>query len=130
MAKAASKTSTRKPRTPKVYANEEAVKTKIATLAKAAGDEPSETQKEQLKALRAELGGMKFLRLAGARVGKALAIFANIGKLGTPQYKRTPAQVKFIVDALENGVAEVKARLAATSSEKAAKQAFVIPASE
>lgn len=120
--------ATRKPRTPKVYANEEAIKAKIEGLKKIIGKgEPTEAQKDQLKAFRAELGGLKFKRLGGTRLTKALSVISGLGKLGTAQYKRNEDQVKFVVDALKKAVAEVEAKLNSTTQAKTEKAQIVIP---
>lgn len=110
--------STRKARQPKVYADEEKIKAEIETLAKKAGDNPTDAQKKELKEKRASLGGLKFTRLAKQRLAKAVIAIRNVGKLGGANYTRTEEQIKSVKEYLTNETNAAIAALSATKKEK------------
>lgn len=96
---------TRKPRQPKIYADELALVTKLEALSKKVGDgEYSEAQKTERGNLRSELGALKFKRLAKTRVGKAITIIGNVGKLGGAGYTRTEEQIANVKRLLTDAV--------------------------
>jgi hypothetical protein len=96
---------TRKPRQPKVYADEKALTDKLEALAKKVGNgDYSDAQKTERGHLRSDLGALKFKRLAKQRVGKAMQIIGNVGKLGGAGYTRTEEQVKNISKLLTDAV--------------------------
>lgn len=103
---------TRKPRQKKVYADEQALLSKLETLAKKVGNgEYSDAQKTERSTLRAELGALKFKRLAKQRTVKAILQIGNVGKLGGAGYTRTEEQVnnikKLLTDAMNAAVASL-----------------------
>lgn len=104
---------TRKPRVPKVYADEEAIKAQIEAKKKAAGDNPTEAQAKELTGLRQNLGALRFKRLAKQRYAKAVAALRGVAKLGGAGYTRTPEQIAKISNGL---VAEYNAAMTALKS--------------
>ena len=120
MAKANQAKTTRKPRQPKVYADEQAILTKLDALSKKVGDgEYTDAQKTERSTLRGELGTLRFKRLAKTRVAKAVQMIRNIGNLGGPGYVRTPEQIATIGAMLTDEVKAVVNARGATKKEKA-----------
>ena len=64
----------------------------------------------------------KFVRRANMRIGKALALIEQVGKLGTPSHERTEAQIaalhKAVVDAADDMKAALAPRAAGAKSER------------
>jgi hypothetical protein len=58
----------------------------------------------------------KFVRLAEARVNRALKDIALIGNLSAGQYESTPEQVAAIMGALRSAVESTESKYAGTSS--------------
>jgi adenosylmethionine-8-amino-7-oxononanoate aminotransferase len=100
-------TTNRKPRQPKVYADEEAIKAKIDALTEK--ENLTDKQKEEVKTHRRELGALKFKRLAKQRGAKAVIAIRNLGKLGGAGYTRTEEQVntlkKLLTDETNSAIA-------------------------
>lgn len=109
----------RKPRQPKVYADEKAITDKLEALAKKVGNgEYTDVQKAERSKLRSELGALKFKRLAKQRVGKAILQVGNVGKLGGVGYTRTEEQVANIKRLLGDAVDAAINALSATKKTK------------
>lgn len=115
--------TTRKPRQPKVYADEKAIADKLEALAKKVGNgDYSDAQKAERTKMRSELGALKFKRLAKQRVGKAIGIIGNVGKLGGAGYTRTEEQIANIKKLLTDAVNVAIANLGTTKKGKEALQ--------
>ncbi len=115
--KATAKQQTRKPRQPKVYADEQLIEAQITAIQeKAKGRDKTDAEKTELSTLRSKLGGLRFVRLAEFRVPKALAAIGQLAKLGTPQYTRTDEDCAAIVNTLQKAVDAVKERFAGTKA--------------
>lgn len=67
----------------------------------------------------------KFLELAGSRTNKALDAIERIGKLSNRQlYEWEQTEIKKIIKALREAVAEVESRFASTKGKTGAKFSF------
>jgi hypothetical protein len=111
---------TRKPRQSTIPAEEVALENKLEALTKAIGDkEPTETQKKQRAELREQMSSLRFVRMAKKRVGKAVTMIRNVGKLTGGNYRSTPEQVKKIADLLTVEVKTAIAKLETTKEKKA-----------
>jgi alpha-ketoglutarate-dependent taurine dioxygenase len=114
----------RAARQPKVHADEEAIKAKMKPLQDK--EELTDKQKEELKALRAELGTLRFRRIAKQRVSKAVFAIRNISNLGGASYTRTAEQVetisKTLKDELNKALVSIAPKVATAGGEKKAKE--------
>lgn len=106
-------------RQPKVYPDEQKIFAQLEAFAKI--KEPNEKQKADAKALRQQMGQLRFLRLARARVSKCLKALDSIAKLSGSGYANTPEQADKIIKALQSGLDVVASRLA---GEKQAAKGF------
>jgi len=113
------KETKRAPRQKKVYADEKAITDKLEALAKKVGSgDYTDAQKTERSNLRSSLGALKFKRLAKQRVGKAMQMIGNVGKLGGAGYTRTEEQVKNISKLLSDAVNAAVVNLGSTKKGK------------
>lgn len=102
---------------------EKALKDKIDAFVKA-HPSPSDAQKETLAKMRAEFGGLKFVRIANKRIPRVIAGIRGIKNLSGRAYTKTKEQVDAICTALEQEVAAMRAAL---SGEKKSDVGFQLP---
>jgi len=115
----ATKQVKRAPRQKKVYADEKAIADKLEALSNKVGSgDYTDAQKAERTKLRNELGALKFARLAKQRVGKAMQMIGNVGKLGGAGYTRTEDQVKNINKLLSDAVNAAVVNLGSTKKGK------------
>lgn len=107
----AAKKGSKKPAT--LSADEQSVVSKIEELSKK--ESLTDNQKQTLKGLRGELASLRFLRLAPARVNKALKAIDAISKLTGPGYAYTPEQSEKILEALRDKLAAVDKKFEGTT---------------
>lgn len=85
--------------------DEQALTDKITKLA--ANKNPSEAQKKEIKELRSELAGLRFIRLAPKRVKRAISTINAVGKLTGNGYRYTKENADKISKALADAINNV-----------------------
>jgi len=107
----------KKERASKVTSQETALLSQLEKLAEVKN--PTDAQKEQRKSLRRQIAPLRFVRLAQARVPRAVKAIQSVGKLTGAGYMHTSEHAEKIMKLLDAAVESVRGKLQGEGGEQA-----------